>query len=47
MLDSHSDLLARESVDSDYNELTIVVGSSGSFPLLDQNGIKIKPGFCK
>jgi hypothetical protein len=45
MLDSHSDLLARGSVDSDYNELTIFVGSSGSFPLMNQNEITIKPGF--
>ena len=45
MLDANSDKLSPGSVDSNFFGFTAVVGSSGSFPLMGQDGIPIIPGF--
>jgi hypothetical protein len=44
MLDAHSDWLAHGSVDGNYGGFTAFVESSGSFPLMNQGGLPIKPG---
>jgi hypothetical protein len=44
MLDTHSDQLSPGSDNSDFLGFTAVVGSSGSFPLMGQDGIPIVPG---
>jgi hypothetical protein len=45
LLDAHSDWLTPGSVEGDFNEFTVFIESSRSFPLINQEGIKIKPGF--
>lgn len=44
MLDSHSNLLAGGSSDSDFNGFTALIDSRGSYPLMGQKGFMIKPG---
>ena len=45
MLDAHSDLLSVGSIDSDLQGFTAFIGPSGSFPLMSQRGIKVRPGY--
>ena len=45
LLDAHSDWLTPGSAEGDFNEFTAFIDSSGSFPLMNQEGIQIKPGF--
>ena len=45
LLDAHSDTLAPASVEGDFRGFTAVVESSGSFPLLSQAGLPIRPGY--
>jgi hypothetical protein len=45
MLDTHSDWLASSSMDADFKGFTAFVQSSGSFPLMSQEGLQIKPGY--
>ena len=45
MLDAHSDWLAPSSKDADFIGLSAFVQSSGSFPLMSQEGLKIKSGY--
>jgi len=44
MLDAHSDLLTRGSVDSDFQGFIGLVHNRGSFPLVSRYGFQIKPG---
>jgi len=45
MLDAHSDWLAPGSMDGDFRGFTGFIESSGSFPLMSQEGLPIKPGY--
>jgi hypothetical protein len=45
MLDAHSDWLAPGSMDGDFRGFTAFIESSGSFPLMSQEGLPIKPGY--
>ncbi len=44
MLDSHSDLLAGWSSESDFHGFTGLIDTRGSYPLVSQNGFMIQPG---
>ena len=44
MLDAHSDQLSAGSVDRNFRGFTAVVGSRGSFPLMNKDGLPIRPG---
>lgn len=44
VLDSHSDLYADRSLDSDDNGYTVAINPSGTFPLTSYTGFDIKPG---
>ena len=45
MLDTHADWLAPGSMDGDFGGFTAFIESSGSFPLMSQEGLPIKPGY--
>jgi hypothetical protein len=45
MLDAHSDMLTMGSFESDFRDFSAFIGSSGSFPLMSQEGIEIIPGY--
>jgi hypothetical protein len=45
MLDANSNLLSTGSIDSDFRGFTVFVGTSGSFPLMSQEGIEVRPGY--
>jgi len=45
ILDAHSDWLAPTSMDANFKGFTAFVQSSGSFPLMSQEGLQIKPGY--
>jgi len=45
MLDSHSDWLAPGSNYGDYGGFTVLIESSGTFPLMSHGAIQVKPGY--
>jgi len=45
MVDSHSNWLFPGSFDGDFHSLTAFIHSSGSFPLMNQGGVIIRPGY--
>ena len=45
MLDANSNMLSTGSIDSDFRGFTAFIGSSGSFPLMSQEGIEVRPGY--
>jgi len=45
LLDAHSDTLAPGSIEGDFRGFTAFIESSGSFPLMSQEGLPIKPGY--
>jgi hypothetical protein len=45
LLDAHSDWLFPGSFDGDFHTLTTVIQSSGSFPIMNQGGVIIRPGY--
>jgi len=44
MLDAHSDIFATGSSDTDFQGFTVLIDSSGSYPLISQNGFQIRSG---
>jgi len=45
LLDTHSKGIVPGSFDADFHGFTTVIAPSGSFPLLSQEGISIRPGY--
>jgi hypothetical protein len=45
LLDSHYDWLVPGTFDEDFHAFTAVIQSSGSFPLIGQGGLLIRPGY--
>jgi len=44
LLDAHNDIISQGSINEDFQGFTAVISSRGSYPLTQQNGLKIKPG---
>jgi len=44
LLDTHSDSLFLGSYDEDFHDFTTIIQSSGSFPLMSQKGLIVRPG---
>jgi hypothetical protein len=44
LLDSHSNLLHLGSYDEDFHDFTTIIQSGGSFPLMNQKGLILRPG---